>query len=96
MLFTLASRIWKNILRYMINPETPWNSSIPGKFKGYYGTQQSLGGSLEKHQGKKKLFFLCETLSVFHTSQAGQTNASYTVMEKGRSAEGWVVSITYL
>lgn len=47
-------------------------------------------------EGKKKWFFLCETLSAFQTSQAGQTNASYTVMEKGHSAEGWVGSITHL
>lgn len=45
---------------------------------------------------KKKCFFLCETLSAFQTSKAGQTMASYTVMEKGQSAEVWVGSITHL
>lgn len=55
MWFALAARIWKTILRYMINPETPWNSSIPSKFEGYYGTQQPLDGSLEKHQEKKEI-----------------------------------------
>lgn len=69
MQYALASRIWKNILRYVADPEMRWTLT-PGKFKGCDGTQQALDRSLENQLGKKKKSPFSFGKPYLHSSQA--------------------------
>lgn len=95
MWFGLTSRIWENILRYMILRHSEILQFLVGSMAVMVPSNPWM--EVQKNtKAKKKRFLLCESLSAFQTSQVGLTNASYTVMEKSHSAGGWIGSVTHL